>query len=296
MRAPLWRTTPPEVPIGDHCCKPNECPFIPHCHPPGPEYPVTDLYKATRRLKDRLAADGIMSIQDIPPGYDGLSELNQRIREAVVNGTPFVDPAVHEALAKCKFPLFFLDFETINPAIPLYVGTRPYDQIPFQWSIHRMERDGSLTHGEFLHENLDDPRRPLLESMLRTLGTDGDILVYSPFEATQLRAMREAYPEFAQPIEDVIARLVDMLPPIREHVYHPEFHGSFSIKSVLPALVPAMGYDDLKITDGSSATAAFVTMMKPETPESVGAALRAELLRYCRRDTEAMVELWRRLR
>jgi len=257
---------------------------------------VTDLYKATRRLKDRLAADGIMSIQDIPPGYDGLSELNQRIREAVVNGTPFVDPAVHEALAKCKFPLFFLDFETINPAIPLYVGTRPYDQIPFQWSIHRMERDGSLTHGEFLHENLDDPRRPLLESMLRTLGTDGDILVYSPFEATQLRAMREAYPEFAQPIEDVIARLVDMLPPIREHVYHPEFHGSFSIKSVLPALVPAMGYDDLKITDGSSATAAFVTMMKPETPESVGAALRAELLRYCRRDTEAMVELWRRLR
>jgi hypothetical protein len=294
MRAPLWEKRPPDVPVGDQCHSPYECPFLANCHPPGPEHPITDLYRAGKSLMKRLAADGIAAIPDIPEGYKGLSGKNQRIRDVVVSGNRYVDPDIRAMLAKLKYPVFFLDFETINPAIPLYVGTRPYDQIPFQWSIHRLDKDGALSHFEYLHDGADDPRPALLDSMLRTLGGKGDILVYSSFEETRLKAMRAAFPEIALPIEKVIGRLVDLLPPIREHVYHPEFHGSFSIKSVYPALVAGSGYDDLAITDGGSATAAFITMMNVETAPEMRGTLRNELLKYCRRDTEAMVEVYRK--
>jgi hypothetical protein len=295
MRGPLWEKKPPDVPVGDQCHAPYECPFIANCHPPGPEFPVTELYRLSSRLKERLQADGIASIRDIPEDYGGLSDRNRRIREVVLSGEAFVDEAVRGALSKLRYPVFFLDFETIFPAIPLFVGTSPYDQIPFQWSAHRLDKDGALKHFEFLHGGTSDPRPAFLESLLTMLGTKGDICVYSSFEATQLRAMREAFPEHALPIEKVIGRLVDLLPKIREHVYHPEFHGSFSIKSVYPALIPNSGYDDLAITDGSSATAAYLTLMAPETAKETREAVREDLLKYCRRDTEAMVQVCRSL-
>jgi hypothetical protein len=295
MRGPLWEKNPPAVSVGDHCYAPYVCPFFSACHPPGPKHPVTDLWRPSNALMERLEADEIESILDIPKDYDGLSPTNQRIRNAVVSGRPFMAPAIREILKALKPPVFFLDFETISPGIPLYPGTRPYDQILVQWSVHRVNKDGSIRHFEFLHDGAGDPRPPFLETLLTTLGTKGDVCVYSSFEATQLRAMRQAFPEFALPIEKIIGRLVDLLPLIRKHVYHPEFHGSFSIKSVLPALSPPMGYDDLAITDGGSATAAYTTMVSADTPSAARKRLRDDLLRYCRRDTEAMVELWRKL-
>lgn len=157
-------------------------------------------------------------------------------------------------------PIWFLDFETVNPAVPLFEGTRPYQVIPFQWSAHRMDGDDTMRHLEYLHDGTDDPRPGFLRSLLAALGKQGAVCVYSAYESTQLNALKAALPQHAREIDGVRARIVDLLPLVREHVYHPAFHGTFSIKSVYPALVPDAGYGDLSITDGSSASAAYLSL------------------------------------
>lgn len=296
MREPLSRDVSPDIPIGDHCYSPYECPYIEHCHPPGPEHPVTELPRISRSVVESLESQGVWDIPGIPKDYNGLNDLQRRIRDSVISGQPYVDPAITSILRGLIYPVYFIDFETFNPAIPLYVGTRPYQQIPFQWSSHVMSSDGSIDHQGFLHNADDDPRPPFIESLLKVLGDSGSIVVYSHFEKTQLRGIGEAYPAYSEAINRVIDRLEDLLPLIRNHVYYPEFHGSFSIKSVLPAVVPGLGYDDLAITDGSSASAAFMTITNPSTPSNQRDELRSNLLGYCKRDTEAMVELYRKLK
>ena len=295
MRAPLWEPTPPDMAIGAQCYTPYECPFIGACHPPGPEHPVSDLYRVSQDLKDHLAQDGIAAIPDIPEDYPGLSATNARIREAVISGRPFMDGAIRVALRRLKSPVFFMDFETFSPAIPLYAGTRPYDTIPFQWSAHRIGAGGSVEHFEYLHEGTGDPRPEFARTLLEALGTEGSVCVYSGFEAARLNELRALLPERAQAVDALLRRLVDLLPLVREHVYHPQFHGSYSIKSVYPALVPKAGYDDLAISDGGMASAAYPVLISPQTPAKERKALRRDLLAYCQRDTQALLDLYRTL-
>jgi len=243
-----------------------------------------------------LADLGIADIRDIPLEFDGLTVLQMRVRDAVRAGTRYHDPAIAVALANAEFPVHFIDFETFMPALPVFPGTRSYQTIPFQWSDHVLSSDGQVSHREFLHDGRDDPRKRFAESVLEAAGTGGSIVVYSGYEEYCLRELEAALPELAPRLAQLRARLFDLHPAIKAHVYDPAFHGSFSLKNVLPALVPQLGYDDLEIGDGLLASLAYEELRDPSTSWGRAAELRSNLLAYCRRDTEAMLELFRALR
>ena len=188
---------------------------------------------------------------------------------------------------------------TSKPSLPACRSIQargPYQIIPFQWSDHILNAEGAVTHRGFLHDERTDPRRPFAERLLEALGSKGSIVVYSSFEATRLRDLGEHFRDLAPALARVNKRIVDLLPLIRDHVYDPEFHGSFSLKSVVPALVPKLGYDDLQIADGGLASLAYSEMQAPETTSERRAELRGSLLAYCMRDTEGLLELFRVLR
>jgi len=295
MRQPLWADLPPPIATGPHCTAPYGCPFYDHCHGDGPEHPIEELPGRRAQLLRELADLGIADIRDIPHDFDGLTVLQQRVRDAVNAGNRYHDPAIAAALAKAQFPVHFVDFETFMPALPVFAGTRPYQVIPFQWSDHVLAADGQVSHQEFLHDGPDDPRRRFAGSLLDAVGRVASVVVYTGYEEFCLRELEAALPEFASRLAHVRARLFDLHPVIKAHIYDPAFHGSFSIKTVLPALVPHLGYDDLEIGDGLLASLAYEELRDPGTSSNRSAQLRAHLLGYCQRDTEALLELFRAL-
>jgi len=297
MRLALGSAEPPEVRPGKHCSAPYACPFYGHCHTGETEHHVRQLPRASRNLLSLLEEVGVEDIRDIATDFVGLNELQQRVRDCVVDNQVYLDPTISDVFEGLEYPIHFLDFETFNPALPLYEGTRPYQAIPFQWSDHIMDSDGSLQHEEFLHDGSGDPREPLAKSLLKTLGTGGSIVVYSGFEGARIRELAEALPSLSRELLALLdGRIVDLLPMVRQYCYHPGFHGSFSLKAVLPALVPDCGYGDLEISDGGSASIAYVEIIDSETSADRRNKLRTDLLSYCKRDTEAMVRLIERLR
>jgi Domain of unknown function(DUF2779)/Domain of unknown function DUF83 len=296
MRRTLAAKSPPPISVGPQCSVPYACPFYDHCHQDEPDHSVAQLPRLGMRLREQLAELGIVAIPKIPRDFDGLSALQARVVEAVRTATRFHDPAISRKLRKFKFPVHFLDFETFSPALPLYPGTRPYQVIPFQWSDHILNADGGVTHREFLHCDRTDPRRSFAKELLDAVGTKGSIVAYGAFEATRLRELGEHFRDLAPALERVRKRIVDLLPLIRDHVYDPDFHGSFSLKSVLPALVPGLGYDGFEISNGNSASLAYAELQDARTTGGRTAELRNALLAYCGRDTEGLVELFQVLR
>ena len=294
LRLSLARQEAPEIETGRQCTSPYTCPFYGHCHDRESDYPVEQLPRAGEQLLDTLKAAGIRDIRNIPDGFTGLNPLQQRVRDCVAVGQPYLNPELPRQLGRLRRPVHFLDFETFNPPLPLYVGTRPYQQVPFQWSLHTLTENDSLHHAEFLHDGAGDPRESFARSLVDALGDRGPILVYSSFEAARLRELAAAIPELADDLRAIgDGRLVDLLQLVRTHYYHPAFHGSFSIKSVLPAVAPHLDYKDLVISDGSLASIAYMEMIRADTPPERKKEIRASLLAYCERDTMAEVELFR---
>jgi hypothetical protein len=197
------------------------------------------------------------------------------------------------ALAALGPPTEYLDFETVSAALPPYPGMRPYERVPFQWSLHRLDAAGTLTHFEHLAEGRGDPRRAFAETLLaRTAGRTDPILVYSDFESEVLHEVARALPDLAPQLEELRTRLRDLLPIIRMHVYHPDFRGSFSLKVVAPALVPGFCYTDLaEIHNGAEATVQLARIVAGECEAAAEQRLRSALLAYCARDTEALVRV-----
>ena len=296
MRHPLWELEAPDVKPGRQCSHPYTCPFYGYCHADDPEHHVNQLPWASQKLLQSLEEAGIEDIRDIPAGFGGLNTLQRRIRDCVVNGRFHLDPQLPEALQQLEYPVHFLDFETFNPALPLYVGTRPFQVIPFQWSNHILEEDGTLRHEEYLHDGSDDPRESFTQSLLKTLNSKGSILVYSSFEASRIRELSEFFPFLAGDLLALNNRIVDLLKLMRNYCYHPAFHGSFSIKAVLPAFVLDLSYKDLEINDGSLASVAYAEMISPKTSQERKDVIRRNLLAYCERDTEAEVRLFEKLK
>lgn len=296
MRETLRAEMVPTISTGPHCSDPYPCPFWMHCYAGGPEHPIAELPNLRVRLRERLASMGVTELNMVPDEVEGLSRLHLRVVQAVKTGVRFHDPGIREALSTAKFPIHFVDFETFNPALPLYPGTRPYQIIPFQWSDHILGADGQLWHREYLHDGRGDPRRRFAETLLEAAAGEGSIVVYSGYESSRLAALAAELPDLAPNLEALRARLFDLLPVIRNHVYDPRFHGAFGIKTVLPVLVPELGYDDLAIQDGGLAPMAYAEIVAPETPAEKVNELRSALLAYCKRDTEAMLELFKLLR
>lgn len=297
MRECVGMAEPPSVEPGSQCGTPYACEFLDRCKADKPADWIHNLPGLSQARAGELMALGIESISAIPPEFP-LSWKQVIIRDATNSGNPYVGPDLTSLLRSCGPPAFYLDFEAMMPAIPLYEGARPYQTIPFQWSLHEIDGEGALHHREFLAESGDDPRRRFAETFIQALaGSDAPILVYSAYEKTRLTETAAQFPDLSASLNGLIDRLVDLLPIVRSSVYLPEFQFSNSIKSVAPALCPGFGYEDLEgVADGSAASAAFLQLASGDltVPEEVQ-TLRAALLAYCQRDTLAMVEVHRAL-
>src|SRR6266567_327836 len=287
----------PDVAIGEHCTRPHDCPFIERCWPKAPDHHVSSPYRIDRKRALELEADGFATIYDLPSDLE-LSVIHARQVKAVQSGRMVVEPTLTKALTQFAAPLAFLDFETVSLAVPRWTGCRPWQQVPVQFSVHAEER-GALVHRAWIADGPEDPRPTLAAALVEACaGAKKIVAYYASFERDCIRQLREAVPGCAKELERIERRLVDLLPVIRRHVYHPDFGGGFSIKKTLPALVPGLSYADLKVQDGEGATVELQRLMFQgvEMPAGERAALREALLRYCERDTWAMVKLLEKLR
>ena len=287
---------PPEVEAGAHCTDPVMCEFFDQCNAAVPEGHISELPRLTQKKRDELGALGVEMIHHIPAAF-ALTELQSRVRDCVLSGETWIGPKLQAALSRAEFPLYFMDFETFNPALPRYKGMAPYGQIPFQWSVHVLRKwGGGLKHYEFLAEDDGDPRLAFTRELMDVLGEKGSVVVYNrQFESARLAELAGWIPKYAGAIERVQKRLWDLLPVVRDNVYHPGFGGSFSIKSVLPALAPDMTYEGMEVAEGSQAGLAWERLVRGALNAGEKAKLRKALLAYCGQDTMAMARVMQAL-
>ncbi len=288
----------PVVPTGLHCINPVVCEFFNHCNSPMASDHICYIPRLHASTIAKLEMMGVESIHDIPADFD-LSEIQRRACTAIQTGQPWFSPDLVREFESLKFPLCFMDFETVNPAIPRFSGMRPYDYLPFQWSVHvQRQPGGTPEHFGFLAMDNGDPRIPFISSLCEALGdSDGSIIVYNEqFESQRLWELASWLPAYTDRIRGIQRRLWDLLPVVRNHVYHPAFGGSFSLKTVLPALVPSMTYEGMEVPDGQAAGFTWESMIRGDSSESERQAKRKALLDYCGQDTLAMVRLLGALR
>jgi CRISPR/Cas system-associated exonuclease Cas4 (RecB family) len=285
------KKAPKETP-GDQCGSPFPCPFQGYCCQDETEYPVELLPYIGKRAK-KLRAEGWRDIREVPASYP-LTDTQRRVREVTKRGRAVLSPEAKDEIDGLSWPRQYMDFETVAPAVPEWAGTRPYQQVPFQWSGHVEAEDGSLRHHEFLAEGDGDPRRAFAESLVAGFTGPGPVLVYNAtFEKRILKETAEAFPDLARKLKRISARVFDLLPVARKYYYHPAMRGSWSIKSVLPTVAPDLTYTGLAVSDGGEAQTAFQEMRALPKGSAEREEGRRALLEYCERDTYAMVVLAR---
>jgi hypothetical protein len=286
----------PAIHTGNHCRTPFECGFVAHCSlgQRRAEYPVAWLPRVqAKALKEHLAQPGVLDMRDVPD--DLLNAKQLQVKTLTLQGSAWFDQAgAAKQLRRYKEPLYFLDFETIQFAVPIWPGTRPYQQLPFQFSLHRLSKNGLLEHEEFLDLSGHDPSLTFVRALLQACGDRGPIFVYNAgFERSRMSDLGARFPKFRSELDALSARTVDLLPIAQEHYYHPSQQGSWGIKQVLPAAVPTLRYDALQgVQDGEGAMSAYREATASATCPERRTLLRRQLLAYCRLDTYAMVRLW----
>lgn len=284
----------PDIDINAHCDEPNVCGFKKFCFQEKkiPALSVLDLPGLRDKKWDYYKA-GIIALDD--PRLDQLNELQTRIVNCHQTGERFLNhEAIRTALASWQYPLIFLDFETINPAIPRYDGCKPFQQVPFQFSVHILEHpNATLKHIAFLHTKATDPRPTLIPALLQACGTVGSIVAYySRFESDRIQELAEYDPSLSAELIALTERLVDPLPIMREAVYDPGFAASFSLKAVAPALLGSTyAYDEMTVANGNDAQRAYEELIHHKTSRTRKAELETAMLAYCEKDTLVMVEL-----
>ncbi len=288
----LDRDDEPQVLIGEHCEKPYRCPFKEYCWEDVPEKSTVTIPGLRWNEKNALIEKGIFRLEDVPVDYS-LTPKQWTYVNSVLHNKPAIDnTAIQQELASLECLIHFLDFETDNPPIPRFDGLRPRQQFPFQYSCHVLHADGALTHHEYLHTDMSDPREPLLESLLNHVSDRGSVVVYrKATEEGVLKDLAIAFPKHAARLQSIIDRLWDQLVIFQKHYTHPDFGGSSSLKRVLPVLVPSLCYDDLDVVqDGLEAQAVWDTMIRT-TDETEKSKLIRHLKEYCELDTLATVEI-----
>jgi len=286
----------PAVEPSPHCRKPYLCPFWEHCTSDVPDNWIMQLPRLSPKAFNELRERHIEDIGEIPEGT-GLTAPQELIRSSVASNQPWMSSGLKDTLLSTEDSINFLDFETFNPAVPIYKGTRPYERVPFQWSCHTKRGEEKLYHGEFLANGLEDPRRAFAESLIAQLRDSGPVVVYSGFELGVIRDLEILCPDLGDELRAIAARIWDLLDVIRKNYYHLDFHGSYSIKSVVPALVPELAYEDLDVQSGEGASFAFQKLASNphlDTPERK--RIESDLKEYCARDTLAMVKILEYLR
>jgi hypothetical protein len=286
----------PDVPIGLQCHEPYKCPFMERCWPKDPDH-IMRLYNIGPRRGCDFLLTGVDRIADLPPNQK-LNATQKRQIRAMKEGRLIVEATLADALEPFDCKMGFLDFETIQRAVPVWPGMAPWEQAPAQFSYHEANGDGTYTHAEYLAEGPKDCRQELARRMVEATKNAEKVATYSSFEKTRIRGLQEAVPELRAELEALEGKLVDLLPVVRENVYHPEFLGSFSLKYVLHPLVPELTYDDLVIVDGlvASVEIARLLFVAGKIPREEHDRVRQDLLNYCERDTWAMVKVLEKLR
>jgi len=282
----------PDVAIGARCTKPFECDYKSHCWQHVPEYSIYNIFSA-KKADQIYKTTGSFNISDVPDNLypNGLKRIDL---ECYLNDVEnFERDHIVSFLNELEYPLYYLDYETLFPAIPLFDGTRPYQQIPFQYSLHVQNEAGAETsHYEFLHKEISDPRYSFTESLISSCGNSGSVIVYNKgFEAGRNNELAEIYPEYASQLIAINERMVDLMLPFQNrYLYHPNQKGKYSIKNVLPTFT-SLDYDGMEITDGGDASLQYFDFMNMKLMEQDNETLWDALYRYCKLDTFAMVEL-----
>lgn len=285
----FFADTPPSPTLSSTC---RECAhFTDQCLGAGIAHSVLEIPGLHHKKLTRLAAEGIVNLTSVPDDL-GLNARQERTRQSVISGELIFDSGLGEALEDVIWPCHYLDFETVATVLPLYPGHRCHQQVLTQFSVHHRDSINSeLRHSEYLADSARDCQNELAEVLILALEQHGSILVYSSFERTRIRALAAAFPDLAAPLQAILDRLFDLHPCIADHVYHPAFGGGFSIKKVLPALVPDLSYEELAVRDGDTAITRFARMARGEVPATEVSLTRLQLLHYCGLDTLAMVRL-----
>ena len=304
IRKAVAVTEEPERGIGLHCESPYHCAFWHYCAKDLPERSVFDVAGMQNRVRYKHYQNGIVSFEDLLANAKSI-KLNSKHRrqiESTLRSQPdHLDiPRIKAFLDTLSYPVYHLDFETYQSPVPEFDGTSPYQQIPFQYSLHIEQADGSLEHREFLAKEGTDPRRALAEQLVKDIPQGVCSLAYNmAFEKRVIKDLADAFPDLAEPLMDIHEHMHDLMVPFREQSYYSAaMCGSYSIKYVLPALYPddpELDYHHLEgVHNGAEASAAFADMAS-HTPEEI-AQIRRDLLQYCGLDTLAMVKVLRKLR
>jgi hypothetical protein len=288
----------PNVDIGPHCSDPYDCDFKGTCWKHIPDYSVFNISRLNKDKKFDLYNQGVITLDQIDFGKTDLNPNQVLQIQSEVNGTTHINiEEIRNFTNGLNYPLYFLDFETIGPAVPKYNGSRPYQQLVFQYSLHIQETSRSeVEHREYLADPSQDPRIRFIEQLIHDCGTSGDILVYNiGFERGKINDLIEVFPEYSNELRGIVNRLKDLMIPFQQKWYYtPEMRGSYSIKYVLPALVPELSYNDLDIKEGGTASNTFLSMVNG-TFEGDVEETRRQLLEYCELDTFAMVKILQKL-
>ena len=281
----------PDIEVGEQCHSPFDCEFITICHSgEQPEYPISGLPRCNAAKKKELSDAGYNDIRDIPDGV--LTNANhQRVWRSTCAGKEEISSLYLAPMKEWGWPRYYIDFETIGLAVPRWKGVKPYMQSPFQWSCHIHHANGEMDHVEFLDVTGSDPRRTCAESLVNNIGKEGILIAYNAgFEKRVIRELAGMYPDLSESLLEMNERFVDLLPITRAGYYNPSQRGSWSIKAVLPALVPELNYSDLDgVQNGGDAQLAWIEAA--EATDEKRDEIANQLLEYCKLDTWAMVKI-----
>lgn len=290
------KRTEPKIVTGRHCDQPNECGFLAYCQSQEPQtkYPVSWLPNLqSKALKSHIENNGVTDMRKVPDEL--LNDRQLRVKKHTLAKKVFFDAGNAAAdLAVHKLPAYFIDFETIQFAVPIWKGTHPYQNIPFQFSAHRLSRTGKLEPQSFIDLSGKDPSKAFAEQLIAACGERGPVFVYNAgFETARITELAGRIPRLKSALLAINSRIVDLLPIARQHYYHPSQQGIWSIKKVLPTIAPDLGYEALDgVQDGQMAMNAYLKAISPDTTTVRKAEIKQQLIEYCNLDTYAMVRLW----
>lgn len=293
------RPAAPPAEIGARCTAPRECAFLARCWPAVDADHIRYLYRLNKDKAVSFEKSGVPRIQDLPDDLQ-LGAIPARQRRCLREGEILVEKgALEDALLSIVHPVAHIDFETVMFAIPRWNGCRPYDNIPVQMSAHVVDATGNATHHSWIARDSSDPRIGIGPAIVKACEGVSTVTAYNAsFEKRCIQLVADVCPEIAPRLREIADGIVDLLPMVRDNLYHREFRGSFSLKRVLPALVPELTYDELEIAEGETASAKLMMMLYRQNAMSADDRVKTEraLLAYCQRDTEAMIALTRRLK
>ena len=283
--------TEPDISIGKHCTKPWTCAFYDYCWQDVPKASVFSIPRLSAKKLDALRTQGILHLTDVPHSFSLTDKQRDYIAFQTSGAQTIHKAAIKEELDFFVYPIYFLDFETHSAPIPPYPRTYPYQQVPFQFSVHELHEDRTLLHHDYLHVTDSDPRQAVAEHLLQCIGDSGSILTYNArFEIKVLEELASALPQYADALQRVIGRVYDQLPLIRKNVQDPELHRSYSLKTVTRVLLNDDSYANLPIANGEAAHFAWVQMQEL-TDLAERNRVAENLKAYCCQDTLAQVHL-----